>query len=152
MDKNAAVPTKTAKETYNGSEYDMKLNPAGTVYSIICSSSVKEYQEVGTDKTDSYFASPECVVSNDYPMFSAISVDGNKLYYDAYQVIDGQAKKVDSFGISKSEEAKSPSEKAGNLLDGFFTFLNTNLNLKISWKLIQIFITIFTPLLQLFNN
>ena len=152
MDKNAAVPTKTAKETYNGSEYDMKLNPAGTVYSIICSSSVKEYQEVGTDKTDSYFASPECVVSNDYPMFSAISVDGNKLYYDAYQVIDGQAKKVDSFGISKSDGAKSPSEKAGNLLDGFFTFLNTNLNLKISWKLIQIFITIFTPLLQLFNN
>ena len=67
-------------------------------------------------------------------------------------MIDGQAKKVDSFGISKSEGAKSPSKKAGNLLDGFFTFLNTNLNLKISWKLIQIFITIFTPLLQLFNN
>ncbi len=152
MDSNAAVPVKTEKETYNGSEYEMKLDPAGTVYSIICSSGVKEYQEVEAEKTDKYFARAESVVSNDYPMFSAITVDGGKLYYDAYQVIDGEAKKVDSFGISKSDNSKSPSERAGNLLDGFFTFLRTNLNLKISWRIIQIFITVFTPVFELFRK
>ena len=91
MDRNAAVPVKTAKETYNGSEYEMKLNPAGTVYSIICSAGVKEYQEIDPAKTDKYFARAESIVSNDYPMFSAITVDGTKLYYDAYQVKDGKA-------------------------------------------------------------
>ncbi len=152
MDRNAAVPVQTEKETYNGSEYDMKLDPRGTVYSIICSAGVKEYQEVGQDKTDSYFASPECVVSNDYPMFSAITVDGGKLYYDAYQVIDGQAKKVDSFGISKSEGAKKPYEKAGGLLDGVLTGLLSNQNLKITWRIIQFFLILFTPVMRLFGK
>ena len=40
-------------------------------------------------------------------MFSAITVDGSKLYFDAYMLddeADGGAKRIDSFALSKSEK------------------------------------------------
>lgn len=153
MNANSAVPTQTAKESYNGSEYEMKLDPQGTVYSIICSAGVKEYQEVEAEKCDKYFDRAEKTVENDYPMFSAITVDGNKLYYNAYQVIDGEAKLADSFGISKSENSKSPADFFGNsVLGRIISTLLSKLSLKSTWKFTGIFIKMLAPVMILFSR
>ena len=153
MNANAAVPTQTAKETYNGVEYDMKLDPQGTVYSIICSSGVKEYQEVEAEKCDKYFDHAECIVENDYPMFSAITVDGSKLYYNAYQIIDGEAKLADSFGISKTSNIKSPGDIFGDsLLGRIISAILSKLNLKSTWKFSGIIIKILAPVMMLFSR
>lgn len=153
MNANVAVPTNTSEETYNGRTYEMKLDPQGTIYSIISSAGVKEYQEADPAACDKYYSRPESIVSNDYPMFSAITVDGDKLYYNAYQVIDGIAMQADSFGISKSENSESVSDKIGaDFLDTIFGKLLTELNLKYTWKFTQLVVTVFTPFIKLFSK
>ncbi len=153
MKSNCAVPTRTETVTYNGGEYEMKLDPQGTVYSIICSAGVKEYKMADQKECDKYFASAESVVSNEYPMFSAITVDGSNLYYNAYQVIDGKAKLADSFGISKSGKAKSAGDIFANtVLDRAITAVLTRLNLKLTWRITQVFITMLAPVMILFSR
>lgn len=103
MNANCVLPTIIQEKEYNGQTYKMKINPKGTIYSIVSSAGAKEYKEIDPKLCDRYFSRPESIVNNDYPMFAAITVDGDSLYYNAYQVIDGEAKLVDSFGITKPE-------------------------------------------------
>lgn len=153
MNANVLVPTNTEQQEYNGKTYEMKVDPKGTVYSIICSAGVKEYQEADPEDCDDYYARPESIVSNEYPMFSAITADGNNLYYDAYQVIDGEAVLADSFGISKSENSESPYQNIFlRLFDSILGKLLTKLNLKYTWKIPQLLANIFAPLIKLFAS
>lgn len=153
MSANMVVPTMTEEAEYNGQTYTMKVNPAGTVYSIIGSAGVKEYQEIGPDKTNGYFPEAECIVSNDYPMFSAITVDGDCLYYNAYQVIDGEAKLADSFGIKKTGDSKSPSDSvSAGLIDTLIQNILSKLNIKYTWKIGNILMTALKPILILFQR
>ncbi len=153
MNANMQMPTLTEDVEYNGSNYTMKLDPNGTIYSIICSAGVKEYQEVGTDKTNDYFPQAESIVSNDYPMFSAITIDGDSLYYSAYQVKDGSAELADSFGIRKSEGSKSPSDSvASSILDNMFQTLLSKLNIKYTWKIGNILLKALSPIILLFQK
>ena len=64
-------------------------------------------------------------------MFSAITVDGDRLYYNAYQVIDGEAVCVDSFAIESTEDAPFNSIGA---LDNLITSVLAKLNIKLLWK------------------
>lgn len=152
LNANAAVPTNTETKEYNGNEYEMKLDPQGTIYSIICSSGVKEYQVTEPEKCDRYFPRPESELGNDYPMFSAITVDGDSLYYDAYQIVDGTAKRADSFGITKSEKNKAPYKKTGGLFDRLFELILSRLNVKLTWKLSDLLMKIFAPLIKVFRK
>lgn len=152
MNANMVVPTQTQDTEYNGQTYKMKIDPKGTVYSIICSSGVKEYQEVGTDKTNKYFPEAECIVSNDYPMFSAITVDGDSLYYSAYQVKDGEVELADSFGITKTGANDTPASKAAGIIDVIMQTILSKINVKYTWKLGNILLKVIAPIMFLFDK
>lgn len=112
---NAIVETQKAN-IYNGSvPYTAKVQPDGTIYATDGCSGVKYYQVKDASATDSLFPQAEKTYDSATPMFSAIQIKGDKLFYDSYSVKDGQAAKVDSFAIAKS---LTPEEaKANNITD-----------------------------------
>lgn len=130
LNANAVVPCKTETVTYNGQDYEMKINPKGTVYSICGTSGVKVYDTVDVTATDGSFPRAEAIVESEYSMFTAITVDGNRLYYDAYQVVDGEAVCVDSFAI----ESDGSSGMGIDALDSILTSILSKLNIKLIWK------------------
>lgn len=139
LNANAIVPTKTETVTYNGQEYEMKINPKGTIWSICGTSGVKVYDTVDAASTNGAFPKAEAVVESEYSMFSAITVDGDKLYYNAYQVVDGKAVCVDTFAV-QSEDAASPSDKVSvDAVDNLLTSLLAKLNIKLIWKPLNFF-------------
>ena len=109
MNNNAAVESETKVLKYNGSEYSAKLNPKGTVYVIDGCAGVKYYQTKDPALTDELFPRAEKIYDATAPVFSAIQIDGDKLYFDAYAVENGDAAKIDSFSISKANEADNPT-------------------------------------------
>ena len=82
-------------------------------------------------------------------MFSAVTVDGNRLYYNAYQVVDGEAVCVDSFAIESTDTA-APSDKVGALDDMLTNFL-AMLNIKLVWKPLNFILGLFGKMLALFG-
>lgn len=102
MNGNLVVPCKEKTVKYNGLEYTAKVNPKGTIYSIPATSGVKIYNVKDASETDKLFPRAEAIVNADNPMFSAIHVDGDTLYYDSYKIVDGQAQRADSFAIEKT--------------------------------------------------
>ena len=149
LNSNAVVPTKTETVNYNGQDYEMKINPKGTIYSICGTSGVKVYDTVDISATDSVFPRAEAIVESEYSMFSAVTVDGNRLYYNAYQVIDGEAVCVDSFAIESTDTA-SPSDKIGvDVLDDMLTNLLAKLNIKLIWKPLNFILSLFGKMLAL---
>lgn len=148
LNGNAVVPTRTETVNYNGSDYEMKINPKGTIYSICGTSGVKVYDTVDITATDKSFPRAEAIVESEYSMFSAITVDGDRLYYNAYQVIDGEAVCVDSFAIESTEE--SPSDKIGSdAIDNFIASLLAKLNIKLTWKPVNFILGIIGRFLQI---
>ena len=153
MNANCLVPTNTETVQYNGQTYEMKLNPKGTIYSIICSAGVKEYKEIDAEKCDKYYPRAESIVSNDYPIFSAITVDGDSLYYSAYQVIDGEAKLADSFGIKKSEGSKSASDSVKcSAIDNLIQTVLPKLNVNVTWEFSNFMLKVFSPIILLLQK
>ncbi len=130
LNGNAVVPAKTQTVTFEGLEYQMKYNPKGSIYSICGTSGVKVYQTKDAAATDKSFPRAEKLntENTDNSMFSAITVEGDSLYYNAYEVVDGKAVRIDNFAIEKTED-EAPADKAGELFGG----------------IIERFIEIFTP-------
>ncbi len=147
LNANAIVPYKTETVSYNGQDYEMKINPNGTIYSICGTSGVKVYGAVDTSATDSSFPGAEAIVESEYSMFSAITVDGNRLYYNAYQVIDGEAVCVDSFAIES--DGSAPSDSMSDSIDNIITSLLAKLNIKLLWKPLNFFLSILGSFLRL---
>lgn len=147
LNGNAVVPTKSETVSYNGQSYEMKVNPKGTIYSICGTSGVKVYDTKDVTATDGSFPRAEAIVESEYSMFSAVTVDGDRLYYNAYQVVDGEAVCVDSFAI-ESTESESLSYKAG-ALDNMLTNLLAKLNIKLIWKPLNFILSLFGKLLAL---
>ena len=146
---NAVIPTRTGTKTYNGAEYITKYNPKGTVYSICGTSGVKVYHTKDEAATDEKFPRAEALVDVENSMFSAITVDGDTLYFNAYQVDGGKAEKVDSFAIEKTDY-KSPSDSIGiDAIDDFFTNLIAGLNTNLTWKPINFMLGIFGRILEI---
>ncbi len=145
---NAVVPCKTETVSYNGQDYEMKINPKGTIYSICGTSGVKVYDTVDVTATDGSFPRAEAIVESEYSMFSAITVDGNRLYYNAYQVVDGEAVCVDSFAI----ESDGGSNSIGigvDAIDNLIASILEKLNIKLIWKPLNFILNIFGRFLKL---
>ena len=149
LNANAVVPVRSGNAQFGGLEYRMKYNPKGTIYSICGTSGVKVYQTKDVEATDKLFPRAEAIVNSEYPMFSAITVDGDRLYYNAYEVIDGKAERVDSFAIEKTEDT-APTDKVGsNAIDSFITNLLAKLNIKVTWKFTNFVFSVVNTVLQL---
>ena len=103
MNNNAVVESQTKTVSYNGAEYTAKIKPAGTVYAIDGCAGVKYYQTKDAAQTDELFPRAEKIYNAESPVFSAIQIDGDNLYFDAYTVNDSKTEKIDSFSLSKAE-------------------------------------------------
>jgi len=102
MSGNKVVASQTKVTTYNGSTYTEKLEPKGTVYAISACAGVKFYLPKSNLVTDLLFPRAQKIVSVTIPVFSAIQINGNNLYFDAYTVDGSKTKKIDSFAIEKT--------------------------------------------------
>ena len=144
LNANAVVPTKTGTKTYNGVEYVTKYNPKGTIYSIGGTSGVKVYHTKDAAATDEKFPRGEAVVDVENSMFTAITVDGDTLYYNAYEVNGGKANSVDAFAIEKTDD-KAPVDTFGSRVASFLTKLNLNF----MWKIVNFFLNILGKFMNL---
>ncbi len=149
MNNNAVVPSRTKSVEYNGLTYDLKSEPKGTVYSICGTSGVKVYNVKDTEATDKLFPRAEKLVNSEYSMFSAITVDGDRLYYNAYQLVDGEAKRVDNFAIEKTGTA--PVDKLGEKAGNSVAKLLTKINLKPIWRIVNFVLSVFGKVMKIFN-
>ncbi len=138
MAANAVIPCDESTATFNGLEYRMKYNPKGTIYSICGTSGVKVYKTKDVTATDESFPRAEALTTNsENSMFSAITVEGDCLYYNAYEVADGEAIRVDDFAITKTED-DAPVDKIENEeIQGIFESLISKLDVKNIWKFIN---------------
>ena len=104
MIDNKVESVTTSTTTFNGKEYTVKENPAGTVYSIAGCSGVKIYKQKDAALTDELFPRAEAIYEAEYSTFSGIRIVGDTLYYDAYEInpADGETQVIDSFAIRKS--------------------------------------------------
>ncbi len=138
MNTNAVIPAEEKNVTFEGLEYRMKYNPKGTIYSICGTSGVKVYKTKDVEATDELFPRAQALSENaENSMFSAITVEGDSLYYNAYEVENGKAIRVDSFGIEKSE-SKAPADKINNdKIEEAFENLISKVDIKYIWKFIH---------------
>lgn len=146
---NVVVPTKEGTKTYNGLDYSVKYNPLGTLYSICGTSGVKIYHTKDAAATDEKFPRAEAIVDVENSMFSAITVDGDSLYYNAYQVDGDKAVRVDNFAIEKTEDT-APADKIGNeTISGIIESLVESFSLGSLWKVVNSIFDIFGRIMQL---
>jgi hypothetical protein len=92
----------------NGKTYTAKVNPDGTIYAINGCSGVKYYQTKDPADTDELFPRAEAIVDATYPVFAAIRIEGNSLYFDSYGVSESGADCIDSFAIVKDSSIDTP--------------------------------------------
>ena len=144
LNANSVMPTKTGTKTYNGVEYLTKYNPNGTIYSICGTSGVKVYHTKDAGATDEKFPRAEAIVDVENSMFSAITVDGDTLYYNAYEVDGGKATAVDTFAIEKTDDS-APVDKYG---EGFADLL-ASFNAGFMWKVTNFILGIIGKFMNL---
>ncbi len=108
MNSNEVVEVYEMSVDNNGKTYTAKVNPDGTVYAINGCCGVKYYQTKDASDTDELFPRAEKIVDATYPVFAAIRIEGNSLYFDSYAVEDGGAECIDSFAIVKDASIDTP--------------------------------------------
>lgn len=101
LKNNANTAFESTYLKYNGEYYRTQIQPEGTSYVISGTSGVKTYIQNDPSLTDEYFPRADKIVSVDAPMFSAVEIVDGVLYFNAYQVVDGEAVCVDRFAIQK---------------------------------------------------
>lgn len=101
LDSNKVTDTERVYLEHNGKKYVTDVMPTGTSYVICGTSGVKTYLTKDNSLTDELFPRAEAIVDVDSSMFSAVTVDGGVLYFDAYSVDGDNVKNVDSFAIQK---------------------------------------------------
>lgn len=104
MKDNAKCEIVEKTVSHNGADYTAMVNPDGTVYAIDGCAGVKYYQTKDASLTDELFPRAQTIYDATAPVFSAIQIDGDNLYFDAYTVQNGNAAKIDSFAISKAAD------------------------------------------------
>ncbi len=112
MANNKVVPSETQEITSNGKTYTAKVDPQGTIYTITGCAGVKYYLSKDNALTDELFPRAEAIVDSTLPAFASIRIEGNKLFFDAYNVDEDEAVGIDSFAIVKTdlEEYVEPVE------------------------------------------
>ncbi|HBL41561.1 MAG TPA: hypothetical protein DDY98_08420, partial [Ruminococcaceae bacterium] len=104
LNKNRVARYETLTTNYGGLSYpNTMVNPNGTVYVIDACSGVKAYKTKSVSATDKLFPRAEAIVDADYPVYGAITVKGNQLFFNAYGVDmnSGAQTPIDSFAILK---------------------------------------------------
>ncbi len=114
MIDNKVEGVETSTTTFNGKEYTVKENPQGSVYVISGCSGVKVYKQKDPALTDELFPRAEAIRDVEYAVFSGVRIEGDTLYFDAYEVNPetGETECIDSFAIHKdlSEEVEIEDE------------------------------------------
>lgn len=105
MKDNAKCEIVEHTVNHNGTSYTAMVNPNGTVYTIDGCSGVKYYQTKNAADTDKLFPRAEAIYDATAPVFSAIQIDGDMLYFDAYTADGTRTTKIDSFAISKAADS-----------------------------------------------
>lgn len=138
LDSNQVTDTQRVYLTYNGKKYATDVQPTGTSYVISGTSGVKTYLTKDASLTDELFPRAEAIIDVDTSMFSAVTVDGGVLYFDAYTVDGDTVTNIDSFAIQKdtqqgeyagdcedvsAEEKNSSSSSLLDLLNSFIAFV-----------------------------
>ncbi len=142
MNANFVVPCKEKQVTHNGLEYTAKVNPSGTVYSIPGTSGVKVYEVKDNAETDKLFPRAEAIKDVDSQVFTAITVDGDYLYYDAYSVVDGEAQRIDSFAIEKTDDSAPADSPVSGLFEKIIEFFDFS-------RIWKILVTVFPLIAKL---
>lgn len=114
LNDNQVTDTERVYLKYNGKNYATDVLPAGTSYVISGTSGVKTYLQKDEALTDELFPRAEAIIEVDSSMFSAVTVDGGVLYFDAYAVDGEKVTNVDSFAIQKDT---TQGEYAGDCED-----------------------------------
>ena len=121
MDSNKIIAPNTKEMTHDGETYNAKIDPKGTVYVISACSGVKYYLTKDASLTDEYFPRAEKIVDCTLPVFSAIQINGDNLFFDAFTVENKSANKIDSFAISKTPLTNLEKETNEKLLQANIT-------------------------------
>ncbi len=108
MNNNEVVEVYEMSVDNNGKTYTAKVNPDGTIYAINGCSGVKYYQTKDPADTDELFPRAEAIVDATYPVFAAIRIEGNSLYFDSYGVTENGTECIDSFAIVKDSSIDTP--------------------------------------------
>jgi len=103
MANNKVVKSETQEITSNGKTYTAKVDPQGTIYTITGCAGVKYYIPKDNALTDELFPRAEAIVTCELPTFASIRIEGNKLFFDAYNVDGSNAVGIDSFAIVKTD-------------------------------------------------
>ncbi len=120
MNSNEVVEVYEMNVNNSGKTYTAKVNPDGTVYAINGCSGVKYYQTKNPADTDKLFPRAEKIVDANYPVFAAIRIEGNSLYFDSYGVMDSGAECIDSFAIVKDSSIDTPKYNSGCSIKNWF--------------------------------
>lgn len=96
-----AVNTTTSQVNYGNTVYDMADNPDGTMYAIVGTAGVKNYVQTADPAVDSAVS-----MQLNVPSYAGVTIDGDKLYFRAFTVANGQSTQIDQFAISKAESAE----------------------------------------------
>lgn len=114
MNDNAVCEIVERTVTHDGTTYTAMVNPDGTVYAIDGCAGVKYYQTKDAALTDQLFPRAEAIVDAKAPVFAAIEIDGENLFFNAYTVENGEAQKIDSFAITKATASELPGTTPGS--------------------------------------
>ena len=149
INANSVVPAKEETVSFDGLDYSLKYNPKGSIYSICGTAGIKVYQTKDVEATDKLFPRAEKLnpENTENSMFSAITVEGDRLYYNAYEVENGKAIRIDNFAIEKTED-DSPADKAGILdfaVEGFFE----TVDMTSFWKATNFFLSAIGKVMNL---
>lgn len=117
MINNEVEDVTTSTTTFNGKEYTVKENPAGSVYVISGCSGVKVYKQKDAALTDELFPRAEVIRDIENSAFAGVRIVDNVLYFDAYEVnVDtGETTNIDSFAIRKD---LTPNDSTGDTDNG----------------------------------
>ncbi|MBM6897745.1 metallophosphoesterase [Pseudoflavonifractor capillosus] len=100
-----SVQTQTV--SHGGHNYQMAMQPSGTLFLIAGTAGVKNYRQESIDTVPS---AVEAGLDQDSPVYTGIEVVGDRLYYRAYRVTDqGTSELIDSFAIDKESEVETPA-------------------------------------------
>ena len=103
MVNNKVVEPEEKEITFDGKTYTAKINPEGTIYTITGCAGVKYYLPKDNALTDELFPRAEAIVHCELPTFASIKIQGDTLYFDAYNVDGDKAVRIDNFAIVKTE-------------------------------------------------
>ncbi len=122
MIDNKVEGVETSTTTFNGKEYTVKENPQGSIYVISGCSGVKVYEQKDPSLTDKLFPRAEVIRDVEYSVFTGIRIEGDMLYFDAYEVNPetGETTNIDSFAIHKDLSGEEPSEEEQGFFDKIF--------------------------------